>query len=140
MSFRYLCEKKLGAHIYLNSENNNIITELQKLGGARVILATAPSGKSISPLVDALGNKGELVIVGASNDPIEVISIQLIRRNRSIKGWPSGSAIDSEDTLKFCALTGIRPMIQQYPLDKAGDAFEDMMSNKARFRSVITMN
>jgi D-arabinose 1-dehydrogenase-like Zn-dependent alcohol dehydrogenase len=132
--------KKLGAHIYLNSESNDPTLELQKLGGARVILATAPSGKSISPLVDALGNKGELVIVGAATDPIEVISTQLIRRNRSIKGWPSGSAIDTEDTLKFCALTGIRPMIEQYPLNKAGDAFESMILNKARFRSVLIMS
>lgn len=131
--------KKLGAHIYLNAENNQIHVELQKLGGARVILATAPSGKSISLLIDALSNKGELIIVGASTDPIEVISTQLIRGNRTIKGWPSGTANDSEETLKFCALTGIRPMIQEYSLEKAADAFENMISNKARFRSVITM-
>jgi D-arabinose 1-dehydrogenase-like Zn-dependent alcohol dehydrogenase len=132
--------RKLGAHIYLNSEIQNIQSELQNLGGARVILATAPSGKSITPLIDALSNKGELVIVGASNDPIEVVSTQLISRTRSIKGWPSGSAIDTEDALKFCALTGIRPMIQKYSLDKAENAFEDMISNKARFRSVIVMS
>lgn len=132
--------KKLGAYIYLNSETQNFQNELQKLGGARVILATAPSGKSITPLIDALSNKGELIIVGASNDPIEVISTQLISRNRSIKGWPSGSAIDTEDALKFCALTGIRPMIQKYSLDKAENAFDDMISNKARFRSVIVMS
>jgi len=132
--------KKLGAHIYLNSETQNIQTELQKLGGARVILATAPSGKSITPLIDALGNKGELVIVGASNDPIAVNAMQLISRTRSIKGWPSGTAIDSEDALKFCALTGIRPMIQEYSLDQAENAFDDMMANKARFRSVIMMD
>lgn len=131
--------KKLGAHIYLNTAKDNIVLELQHLGGARVILATAPSGKSISPLVAALGNYGELIIVGASADPIEVISTQLIMGNRSIKGWASGTAIDSEETLKFCALTGIRPMIQQYPLAKAPDAYDDMMANKARFRSVISM-
>ena len=131
--------KKLGAHIYLNSERQNIQDELQKLGGARVILATAPSGKSISPLIDGLGNKGELVIVGASADPIEVAARQLISRNRSIKGWPSGSAIDTEETLKFCALTGIRPMIQEYSLDQAAAAYDAMISNKARFRSVIVM-
>ncbi|KTD01835.1 alcohol dehydrogenase [Fluoribacter gormanii] len=131
--------KKLGAHIYLNSDVHDVVVELQKLGGARVILATAPSGKSITPLINALGNKGELLIVGASNDPIEVISTQLIGGNRSIKGWSSGSAIDIEETLQFCALTGIRPMIQQYPLAQAEQAFDDMMSNKARFRSVIVM-
>jgi len=132
--------KKLGAHLYLNSEKQNIRDELQKLGGARIILATAPSGKAISPLIDALSSKGELVIVGASNDPIEVTATQLISRNRSIKGWPSGSAIDTEETLKFCALTGIRPMIQQYSLDQAAEAYDAMMTNKARFRSVIVMN
>ncbi|WP_131794957.1 alcohol dehydrogenase [Fluoribacter gormanii] len=131
--------KKLGAHIYLNSDVHDVVVELQKLGGARVILATAPSGKSITPLINALGNKGELLIVGASNDPIEVISTQLIGGNRSIKGWSSGSAVDIEETLQFCALTGIRPMIQQYPLAQAEQAFDDMMSNKARFRSVIVM-
>ncbi|WP_454781784.1 alcohol dehydrogenase [Legionella sp. WA2022007384] len=131
--------KQLGAHIYLNSDDHDVVLELQKLGGARVILATAPSGKSITPLINALGNKGELLIVGASNDPIEVVSTQLIGGNRSIKGWPSGSAIDIEETLQFCALTGIRPMIQQYPLAQAEKAFEDMMSNKARFRSVLVM-
>ncbi|WP_454784209.1 alcohol dehydrogenase [Legionella sp. WA2024007413] len=131
--------KKLGAHIYLNSNEQDVVLELQKLGGARVILATAPSGKSITPLINALGNKGELLIVGASNDPIEVISTQLIGNNRSIKGWPSGSAIDIEETLQFCALTGIRPIIQTYSLAQADKAFNDMMSNKARFRSVIVM-
>ncbi|CAM3046210.1 alcohol dehydrogenase [Legionella steigerwaltii] len=131
--------KKLGAHIYINSDEKDVALELKKLGGAQVILATAPSGKSISPLIDGLGNKGELVVVGASNDPIEVISTQLILANRSIKGWSSGSAIDTEETLRFCALTGIRPMIQQYPLAQAEKAFDDMMANKARFRAVIMM-
>ncbi|HHT0591979.1 TPA: alcohol dehydrogenase [Legionella anisa] len=132
--------KKLGAHVYLNSDDHDVVLELQKLGGARVILATAPSGKSISPLINGLGNEGELLIVGASHDPIEVISTQLIGNKRSIRGWPSGSAIDIEETLKFCALVGIRPMIQQYPLAQAEKAFEAMMSNKVRFRSVIMMN
>ncbi|WP_392536617.1 alcohol dehydrogenase [Legionella sp. 227] len=131
--------KKLGAHIYIDSDNQDVTRELKKLGGAQVILATAPSGKSISPLIDALSNKGELVIVGASHDPIEVISTQLISANRSIKGWPSGSAIDIEETLQFCALTGIRPMIQQYSLKQAETAFADMMANKVRFRAVIKM-
>ncbi|MBN9225743.1 MULTISPECIES: alcohol dehydrogenase [Legionella] len=131
--------KKLGAHIYIDSADKDVALELKKLGGAQVILATAPSGKSISPLIDALANKGELVIVGASHDPIEVISTQLISANRSIKGWASGSAIDVEETLQFCALTGIRPMIQQYPLAQTEKAFEDMMTNKVRFRAVIMM-
>ncbi len=132
--------KKLGAHIYLNSEEKDIQNELQKIGGARVILATAPSGKSTSALISALGNQGELMIVGASSDPFEVTATQLIVSNLSIKGWPSGSAIDIEETLKFCALTGIRPMIQQYPLQRAEEAYQDMITNKVRFRSVIMMS
>ncbi|MCW8386193.1 alcohol dehydrogenase [Fluoribacter dumoffii] len=131
--------EKLGAHIYINTDDKDGALELKKLGGARVILATAPSGKAISPLVDALGNKGELVIVGASSDPIQVISTQLIAANRSIKGWPSGSAIDIEETLQFCALEGIRPMIQEYPLADAAKAYDGMMTNKVRFRAVIRM-
>jgi D-arabinose 1-dehydrogenase-like Zn-dependent alcohol dehydrogenase len=132
--------KKLGAHIYLNAEKADLIKEIRNLGGARVILATAPSGKAISPLIGALGNQGELMIVGVSFEPIEVLAPDLIRGKCSIKGWASGSAIDIEDTLNFCALTGIRPMIQQYPLHKAKDAYNDMIANKARFRAVITMN
>ena len=132
--------KKLGAHIYLNSENSDIPAELQKLGGARVILITAPSGQSISPLVNGLGKKGEMLIVGASNDPFEVSALQLITLNRSIRGWPGGRAIDAEETLNFCALTGIRPMIQTYPLEQAKQAYDDMIANKLRFRAVLTMN
>jgi D-arabinose 1-dehydrogenase-like Zn-dependent alcohol dehydrogenase len=131
--------KKLGAHIYLNADEANLQKEIKKLGGARVILATAPSGKSISPLIGALGNQGELMIVGVSFDPIEVTATDLIMAKRAIRGWASGSAIDIEDTLNFCALTGIRPMIKQYPLPKAKEAYNDMIANKVRFRSVITM-
>lgn len=129
---------KLGAHVYLNTEQGDIAANLQKLGGAKVILATAPSGKSITPLIEGLGLKGELVIVGASTDPIEVSAAQLIRMKRTIRGWPSGSAIDSEETMKFCALTGIRPMIEKFTLDKAPEAYDQMISNRARFRAVIT--
>jgi propanol-preferring alcohol dehydrogenase len=129
---------KLGAHVYINTEQGDVATNLQKLGGAKVILATAPSGKAITPLIEGLGLKGELMIVGASTDPIEVTAIQLIRMKRTIRGWPSGSAIDSEETMKFCALTGIRPMIEKFSLDKAPEAYDQMISNRARFRAVIT--
>lgn len=132
--------KRLGAHIYLNTEDNNIANELMKLGGARVILATAPNGKAISALVNGLGNKGELIVVGVGTEPIEVTSLQLIGADRTIKGWASGTAMDSEETLKFCALTGIRPMIKEYPLAEAEQAYDDMITNKARFRSVLVMD
>lgn len=131
--------KKLGAHIYIDGEKENVATSLNKLGGARVILATAPSGKAITPLIDGLGNQGQLVIVGASMDPIGVSAMQLIGLRRSIQGWPSGTAVDSEDALRFCAQTGVRPMIEVFPLEKAAQAYEHMMSNKARFRCVLKM-
>ncbi len=131
--------EKLGAHIYIDAENEDITQALNKLGGARVILATAPSGKSITPLIDGLGNQGQLVIVGGSMDPIQFTALQLIRLRRSIRGWPSGTAVDSEDAMRFCAQTGIRPMIEIFPLDKAQEAYQRMMSNKARFRCVLKM-
>ncbi len=130
--------QELGAHIYLNTEKEDIATGLQKLGGARAILATAPSGKSITPLIEGLSYLGKLVIVGASNDPIEVTAIQLIRLKRSILGWPSGTAADSEEAMKFCALTGIRPVIEKFMLDDAPNAYNHMITNKARFRAVLT--
>lgn len=129
--------RKLGAHVYLDTDKTNPAQELQKLGGARVILATAPHAKSVSALVDGLGVNGELMIVGASMDPMEISSIQLIGKTRTVRGWPSGSSIDSEDAMKFCALTGIRPMIEKFPREKASQAYEKMMTNKARFRVVL---
>lgn len=132
--------KKLGAHIYLNTDNENAVAALQKLGGAQAILATAPSGKAIAPLVEGLANHGYLMAIGATQDPIEFTSVQLIQANRCIMGWSSGTAIDSEETMKFCALTGIRPMIEKFPLEKAPDAYNHMLSNKVRFRAVLTLN
>ncbi|HYL76831.1 MAG TPA: alcohol dehydrogenase [Bryobacteraceae bacterium] len=130
---------KLGAHSYINSETANPAEELQKLGGAKAILATAPSGKSMSALIDGLGDGGKLVVVGASQDPIEVSPIQLIGGMRSIQGWAAGVAIDSEDTLGFSEMTGVRPMIEKFPLEQAAKAYERMMSGEAKFRVVITM-
>jgi D-arabinose 1-dehydrogenase-like Zn-dependent alcohol dehydrogenase len=132
--------KKLGAHTFIDSATVNPADALQKLGGATVILATAPDSKSMSGLVDGLGPDGKLMVVGASADPITVTPVQLIMKRRGIQGWPSGSAIDWEDTLNFSALTGVRPMIERYPLEKAAEAYEQMMSGKARFRVVLTMN
>ncbi len=132
--------KKLGAHVYIDTETENVTKALNKLGGAKVILVTAPSGKSITPLIDGLGNQGQMVIVGASVDPIGVNAMQLIRLKRNIRGWPSGTAVDSEDAMRFCAQTGIRPMIEVFPLEEAPQAYQHMMSNKARFRCVIKMD
>lgn len=129
--------KQLGAHIYINTENNNAADELQKLGGARVILSTAPSAKAAEQMVDGLGVKGELVVVGASMEPMSIAPTQLIRFKRKVCGWPSGTAIDSEETMKFCALTGIRPMIETFSLEKAEDAYNQMITGAARFRAVL---
>jgi D-arabinose 1-dehydrogenase-like Zn-dependent alcohol dehydrogenase len=131
--------KKLGAHVYIDTATTNAAAELQKLGGARVILATAPSSKAMSSLIDGLGDNGVLMVVGAAPDPIEVSPIQLIRGMRAIKGWASGIPTDSEDTLRFAEITGVRPMIEKYPLAKAAEAYARMMSGKAEFRVVLTM-
>jgi len=131
--------KKLGAAEYIDSKTSNAALELKKMGGARVILATAPSSKAMSELIDGLGSNGTLVVVGASMDPIEASPIQLIVGRRNIQGWASGIPTDSEDTLRFAELTGVRPMIEKYPLAKAAEAYERMISGKAEFRAVLTM-
>ena len=131
--------RKLGASVYIDRVATNAAAELQKLGGARVILATAPSARAMSSLVGGLGVNGRLMVVGASMDPIEVTPPQWIFGNRSIQGWASGTPTDSEDTLRFAELTGVRPMIERYSLAKAGDAYARMMSGKAEFRAVLTM-
>src|SRR2546421_4594407 len=131
--------KKLGASVYIDSAAENPAEELKKLGGARVILATAPNSKSMSALIDGLGDNGTLVVVGATFDPIEVSPIQLIQGKKNIQGWASGIPTDSEDTLRFAELTGVRPMIEKYPLAKAGEAYTRMMSGHAQFRVVLTM-
>jgi D-arabinose 1-dehydrogenase-like Zn-dependent alcohol dehydrogenase len=130
---------KLGASLYLDADAVNVAKELASLGGASVILATAPNSKAMSDLIDGLGVGGKLIVVGASADPINVTPIQLIGQRRSIQGWPSGSARDSEETLNFCALTGIRPMVETFPLEQAAAAYDRMVSGKARFRVVLTM-
>ena len=131
--------KKLGAALYIDSKSTNAAEALQKLGGAQVILATAPNSKAMSELIDGLGPNGKLMVVGATFDPIEVTPIQLISGSRSIQGWSSGTPTDSEDTLRFAELTGVRPMIETYPLEKAAEAYARMMSGKAKFRVVLTM-
>ena len=131
--------KKLGANVYINSESTNAAEELQKLGGAQVILATAPSSKAMSQLVDGLAPNGTLMVIGATFDPIEVAPVQLINGSRRIQGWAAGTPADSDDTLRFSELTGVRPMIETYPLEKAAEAYDRMLSGKAQFRVVLTM-
>jgi len=131
--------KKLGANLYIDSQATNAAEELQKLGGARVIVATAPSSKAMSALIDGLGPNGKLIVVGASFDPIEVMPAQLIFGSKTIQGWAAGTPAASDDTLHFAELTGVRPMIETYPLERAGEAYARMMSGKAQFRVVLTM-
>ena len=131
--------KKLGASIYIDSRATNAAEELQKLGGAKVIMATAPNSKAMSELINGLGPNGKLLVIGAGFDPIEVTPIQLIAGNKSVQGWASGTPADSEDTLHFAELSGIRAMIETYPLEKAAEAYARMMSGHAEFRVVLTM-
>jgi D-arabinose 1-dehydrogenase-like Zn-dependent alcohol dehydrogenase len=131
--------KKLGANVYIDSKSTNAPEELQKLGGAQVILATAPSSKAMSELINGLGPNGKLMVVGATFDPIEVTPMQLITGSRTIQGWAAGTAADSDDTLRFAELAGVRPMIEAYPLEKADGAYARMMSGNAQFRVVLTM-
>jgi D-arabinose 1-dehydrogenase-like Zn-dependent alcohol dehydrogenase len=131
--------KKLGASVYIDSKSTNAAGELQKLGGAQVILATAPSSKAMSELIDGLGTHGKLMVVGVALEPIEVTPLQLISGVRTIQGWAAGIPTDAEDTLRFAELTGVRPMIETYPLEKAAEAYARMMSGNAQFRVVLTM-
>jgi D-arabinose 1-dehydrogenase-like Zn-dependent alcohol dehydrogenase len=132
--------KKLGASVYIDSASTNAAEELQKLGGAQVIVATAPNSKAMSALIDGLGPNGKLMVVGATTDPIEVTPVQLILGgSRTIQGWAAGTPADSEDTLRFAELSGVRPMVETYPLEKAAEAYDRMMSGKAQFRVVLTM-
>jgi len=131
--------KKLGATVYIDNKVTNVAEELQRLGGAQVILATAPSSKAMAEVIDGLGPNGKLMIVGATTDPIAVTPVQLITGSRGIQGWASGTPADAEDTLRFAELSGVRPMIETYPLEKAAEAYARMMSGKAQFRVVLTM-
>jgi D-arabinose 1-dehydrogenase-like Zn-dependent alcohol dehydrogenase len=131
---------KLGAKRYLDSSAVNAAAELTKMGGARVILTTAPNSKSMSALIDGLGTNGTMVVVGAGPEAIEVTPIQLILGRRSVQGWASGTPADSEDTLRFAELSGVRPMIEKYPLSRVNEGYDRMMSGKAQFRVVLTMS
>src|SRR5713101_2156196 len=131
--------RKLGAHHYIDSGTGDAAAELQKLGGAQVILGTAPNAQAISALVDGLSANGKLLVPAAPADPLTVSMMPLIVGSRSVAGWYSGTAKDSQDTLEFSALTGVHPMIEKYPLSRVAEAYEQMHSGKVRFRSVLTM-
>lgn len=130
--------KQLGAERYIDSKVANVAEELTALGGARVVLATATDAKAMAATVGGLGVDGKLIAIGASAEPLEIPPIMLIGPRRSIAGWPSGTAADSEDTLKFSVAEEVRPMIETYPLERAAEAYARMMSGKARFRVVLT--
>ncbi len=131
--------KTLGAHYYIDSSAVDTVAELQKLGGARVILATAPSAKAISDAVGGLGVNGNLLVPAAPNDPLTVSMFPLIMGRRQVSGWYSGTARDSQDTLEFSALSDVHPMIEKFPFSRVADAYEHMKSGKVRFRAVLMM-
>ena len=130
--------RKLGACHYIDNQAQDPVAELAKLGGARVILATAPDNKAISAVLGGLGINGTLVVVGVSDEPLQVPSIPLILGRRSIKGWPSGIPIDTQEALAFSLLTGVRAMIEVFPLERAAEAYDSMISGRVRFRAVLT--
>ncbi|HEY2987129.1 MAG TPA: alcohol dehydrogenase [Candidatus Binatia bacterium] len=129
--------RELGARHYIDSQAQDPAAELVKLGGAKIILATATSGKAMNAVVGGLSVNGKLIALGAAAEPLEIPPTLLIMGRRSIVGWPSGSSIDSEDTLSFSALAGVRPMTEVFPLDRAAEAYDRMMGGKARFRVVL---
>jgi len=132
--------KELGADLFLSASDDNVVEELQKMGGAKVILATAPSSKAVSEVFDGLGPNGSVVAVGADMQPVEIGTMQLISGKKTLTGHASGTAIDSEDTLNFSALSDSTPMIETYPLEKAAEAYDRMINNEARFRTVLVMD
>ena len=129
--------RQLGARHYVDSTKEDVAQALQKLGGAKTILATVTNADAMSAAIGWLGYGGRFVIVGAPAEPLKVNAIPMIFGRHSIQGWPSGTSIDSEDTLKFSALSGVKPLIEKYPLDRASEAYDRMMSGKARFRVVL---
>jgi D-arabinose 1-dehydrogenase-like Zn-dependent alcohol dehydrogenase len=131
--------KKLGAHHYVDSNQGSAAEQLKKLGGASVILATAPSAKAMSDIFNGLGRNGSLLVVGADMEPIAIPGAAFINGRKRVQGWSAGTPNDSEDTLRFAALTGVRPMIEKFPLEKAADAYARMLSGHAQFRVVLTM-
>jgi alcohol dehydrogenase/propanol-preferring alcohol dehydrogenase len=132
--------RQLGAHHYIDATATDPVAELQKLGGARVILATAPNAQAISGLVDGLSPDGNLLIPAGAAEPLTINVFSLIMGRRLVSGWYSGTAKDSQDTIEFSDLTGVHPMIEKYPLERVKEAYDQMHSGRVRFRVVLTMN
>ncbi len=130
--------KALGAHHYIDSTTSDVASALQALGGARVILSTVTNAPAMTAAVGGLGLKGQMVVVGVSEEPIEAPPFVLVGQSRSVSGHPSGTSQDSEDTLRFAALTGVRPLIETFPMAEASQGLERMLSGHARFRVVLT--
>ena len=130
--------KNLGAKQYIDSRSQNAAEELNKMGGAKVILATVPSGKAMTEILAGLAANGKMVVIGGSDEPIQVPTSLMILGRRSLIGWPAGTSIDSQDTLSFSVLSGVRSMNEVFPLERAAEAYDHMMSGKAKFRCVLT--
>lgn len=128
---------KLGAHHFINASSEDAAEQLQKLGGAKLILGTAPSGKAMTSVLGGLGIDGKLLMVGATPEPVEVSPMEMLMGRKSVAGWPSGTPADSEDTLNFSALFDTKAMIEEYSLDDVNEAYEKMINNKSRFRVVL---
>lgn len=131
--------RSLGASVYIDSAATDTAVELQRMGGAKVILATAPNSKAMSALIDGLRPNGKLIVLGAAFEPVEVTPVQLITGSRAVQGWLTGTPADAEDTLCFSELASVRPMIETFPLEKAAEAYARMLSGDAQFRVVLTM-
>jgi D-arabinose 1-dehydrogenase-like Zn-dependent alcohol dehydrogenase len=132
--------RQLGAHHYIDATASDVVAELQKLGGAKVILATAPNAQAISALVDGLAPSGKLLVPAAPAEPLTINVFSLINKRSSVAGWYSGTAKDSQDTMEFSALSDVHPMIEKYPLDRVAEAYEQMHSGRVRFRVVLIMS
>jgi D-arabinose 1-dehydrogenase-like Zn-dependent alcohol dehydrogenase len=132
--------RQLGAHHYIDAIAQDAVTELQKLGGARVILATAPNAPAISALIDGLSPSGTLLVPAAPAEPLTISVLSLISGRRSVAGWYAGTARDAQETLEFSVLSAVHPMIEQYPLGRVAEAYEQMHSGRVRFRVVLTFD
>jgi len=130
--------RELGAHYYIDSQAGDVSEALQKLGGAKIVLATATNSDAMAPTIGGLSIDGRLIVLGSDFNPMPLVTAGLIGRRTGIYGWPSGSSVDSEDTMRFSAMTGVRPMTETFPLEKVTEAYDRMMANKARFRVVLT--
>jgi D-arabinose 1-dehydrogenase-like Zn-dependent alcohol dehydrogenase len=130
--------RQLGAHYHIDNKTQDPAAELQKLGGAKVILATVTSADAMKAVLGGLAANGKLMIIGAVPS-LEINSLQMLLRNQSVQGWYSGTSIDSQDTLNFSVLSGVRSMNEVFPLDRVGEAYDHMLSGKARFRVVLNI-